>query len=149
MWYTHSGLRFPFFISRPRRTRTSSGSIVRIFRGEFVGTVGGTLSSQGLDRRVLIKEFSDSDLALSLVKSELQSIGRLQSNLIFPSMDETAKMNGIEWIRTAMARRSIDLRKDSANIATLLKALAYAPYVGILGTIGFCCILYIAQEYLF
>ena len=149
MWYTHSGLRFPFFISRPRRTRTSSGSIVRIFRGEFVGTVGGTLSSQGLDRRVLIKEFSDSDLALSLVKSELQSIGRLQSNLIFPSMDETAKMNGIEWIRTAMARRSIDLRKDSANIATLLKALAYAPYVGILGTFGFCYIVYIAQEYLF
>lgn len=124
---------------RPRRTRTSSGSIVRIFRGEFVGTVGGTLSSQGLDRRILIKEFSDSDLAMSLVKSELQSIGRLQSNLMFPSIDESAKMNGIEWIRTAMARRSTDLRKDCANVAALLKALAGAPYVGILGRLIVCC----------
>ena len=124
------------FAYRPRRTRTSSGSIVRIFRGEFVGTVGGSLSSQGLDRRVLIKEFSDNDLALSLVKSELQSIGRLQSNLMFPSMDEAAKMNGIEWIRIAMARRSLELRKDSANVVSSMKALANAPFVGILGKLS-------------
>ena len=123
---------------RPRRTRTSSGSIVRIFRGEFVGTLGGTLSSQGLDRRILIKEFSDSDLAMSLVKSELQSIGRLQSKLLFPFMDETAKMNGIDWIRTAIARRSTGLRKDCANVASILKALEKAPYVGILGKYNFC-----------
>jgi hypothetical protein len=94
------------------------------------------LSSQGLDRRVLIKEFSDNDLALSLVRSELQSIGRLQSNLMFPSMDEAAKLNGIDWLRTAMARRSTDLRKDSANVVSLMKALATAPYVGILGKLG-------------
>ena len=140
------------FAYRPRRTRTSSGSIVRIFRGEFVGTVGGSLSSQGLDRRVLIKEFSDNDLALSLVKSELQSIGRLQSNLMFPSMDEAAKMNGIEWIRIAMARRSLELRKDSANVVSLMKALANAPFVGILGKLSpnwlcmFRCMIDLCEE---
>jgi hypothetical protein len=127
-----------FFIipfRRPRRTRTSSGSIVRIFRGEFVGTLGGILSSQGLDRRILIKEFSDTDLALSLVRSELQTVGRLQSNLMFPSVKiDEAKEQGIEWIRTASARRTTnDLRKDSANVVSLIKSLATAPYVGILG----------------
>ena len=108
-----------------------------------MGTVGGTLSSQGLDRRILIKEFSDSDLALSLVKSELQSIGRLQSKLMFPAMNESAKMNGIDWIRAAMSRRSTDLRKDSANVVSLLKALGKAPYVGILGALYFLLRCYI------
>jgi hypothetical protein len=95
--------------------------------------LGGILSSVGLDRRILIKEYSDSDLALSLIRSELQSIGRLQSRLLFPTMDETAKKNGIDWINTACARRTRDLRQDSANVVTLVKALANAPYVGILG----------------
>jgi hypothetical protein len=127
---------------RPRRTRTSSGSIVRIFRGEFTGTLGGSLSAQGLDRRVLVKEFTDSDLALELVRSELQSLARLQSNLLFSTItsssnvaaEEKAKQHGTEWIRAASARRSVDLRKDTANVVTLMKALAIAPYVGILGT---------------
>jgi hypothetical protein len=103
--------------------------------------LGGTLSSVGLDRRILIKEYTDSDLALSLVRSELQCIGRLQSRLLFPTMDETAKKNGIDWINTACARRARDLRQDSANVVTLVKALANAPYVGILGMYYVLCTL--------
>jgi phage baseplate assembly protein gpV len=41
--------------------------------------LGGTLSAQGLDRRVLVKEFS-GDLALALARAELVSLGRLQSD---------------------------------------------------------------------
>jgi serine/threonine protein kinase len=126
------------FLNRPRRTRTSSGSIVRIFRGEFIGTVGGSLSAQGFDRRVLVKEFTDTELALSLVRSELQSLGRLQSNLVFGNEknSEDALRNGAQWIRAASARSSVDLRKDTANVVTLMKALAVAPFVGILGEVS-------------
>jgi hypothetical protein len=131
--FIHSSIILVILNYRPRRTRTSSGSIVRIFRGEFIGTVGGSLSSQGCDRRVLIKEFSDSELALSLVQSELQSLSRLQSKLMFPAMDENAKVAGIDWIRSALSRRTTDLRKDSTNVVSLIKALANAPFVGILG----------------
>jgi hypothetical protein len=115
---------------RPRRTRTSSGSVVRIFRGEFVGQLGGTLSAQGLDRRVLVKEFTGK-LALGLERAELESLGRLQSDLM-AKVDISAK-NG-EWIQTA-ASRSVMLRQDNANVAKLVKTLVSTPYLGILGTL--------------
>lgn len=115
------------YFVRPRRTRTSSGSVVRIFRGEFVGQLGGTLSAQGLDRRLLVKEFT-GNLALALARAELDSLGRLQSNLM-------AQGDGVkrgEWIQTA-ASRSLQLRQDNSNVIKLIKALASAPYLGILG----------------
>ena len=120
-----------FFLSfRPKRTRTSSGSVVRIFRGEFVGQLGGTLSAQGLDRRLLVKEFT-GDLALALARAELVSLGQLQSDLI---SDERAKAG--EWTRTA-ASRSINLRQDNANVAQLVAALSKtAPFLGILGEVN-------------
>lgn len=115
------------FRCRPRRTRTSSGSVVRIFRGEFVGTLGGTLSAQGLDRRVLVKEYT-GNLAIALAKGELESLGRLQSDML--ANDDGAKRG--EWISTA-ASRSVQLRQDNANVAKLVKSFASAPYLGILG----------------
>jgi hypothetical protein len=70
----------PFDSNQPRRTRQSSGSVVRLFRGEFVGVPGGMLSAQAKDRRIIVKEFT-GDLALKLVQAELQAIGKLQSIL--------------------------------------------------------------------
>ena len=100
--------------------------------------MGGSLSAQGCDRRVLIKEFTDSDLALSLVRFELESLGRLQSNLIFGNekTSEDAMKSGAEWIRAASARSSVDRRKDIANVVSLMKALTVAPFVGILGEVN-------------
>jgi len=57
----------PFDQSMPKRTRISSGSVVRVFRAELVGRLGATISSRGLDRRILIKEYS-GDLALQLAR---------------------------------------------------------------------------------
>jgi hypothetical protein len=82
-------------ITRPKRTRKSSGSVIRIFRGESVGQLGGTVSANGLDRSVLVKEFR-GDLALP--RSKLESLIRLQSDLM-SAKDEDAKLG--EWIRTA------------------------------------------------
>lgn len=130
---SHSFVRFSV-MRRPRRTRTSSGSVVRIFRGEFVAQLGGTLSAQGLDRRVLVKEFT-GNLALALARAELESLGRLQSDLM-AKVDDSAKRG--EWIRTA-ASRSVQLRQDNANVAKLVKSLASAPFLGILGTCV-CCV---------
>ena len=113
---------------RPRRTRTSSGSVVRIFRGELVGLTGATLSAKGLDRRVLIKEYT-GNLALSLAKAELKSIGRMQSFIV--ESDESAKLG--EWIQAASIR-SIQPRADSDHVLRLQKELTNAPFLGIFGT---------------
>jgi len=106
--------------------------VVRIFRGEFVGQVGGVLSSQGLDRRLLVKEFS-GELALSLAKAELNSLGRLQSDLV-DKHDETARKG--EWIQVA-ASRSTELRRDCANVAKLVKlSRDESPFLTILGEVN-------------
>jgi hypothetical protein len=102
--------------------------VVRIFRGEWVGSLGGTLSAQGLDRRVLVKEFS-GDLALALARAELVSLGRLQSDW----MSAEFKNTGSDWI-TAAASRSVQPRTDNANVVKLVKGLATAPFLGIYGT---------------
>ena len=124
--YIVSSSSFDFRL-RPRRTRASSGSVVRIFRGEFMGQLGGPLSAQGLDRRVLVKEFT-GNLALALARAELESLGLLQSNML--ALDESAKRG--EWIQTA-ASRSVQSRQDNANVVKLIKSLSSAPYLGILG----------------
>lgn len=120
----------PFDSSKPKRTRTSSGSVVRLFRGEFVGQLGGTISAQGMDRRVLVKEFTGT-LALQLAQSELESIGKLQSDAL--SSDEGAKTG--DWLRAASSR-SIMARQDNANIVQLVKLLSKSPFLGILGEVN-------------
>ena len=122
----------PMDSSKPKRTRQSSGSVVRVFRGEFVGRIGGYLSSQGMDRRILVKEFT-GELALKLAELELSSIGKLQSDLLADDNDAT----GGDWIQMASSR-SIDAsaRQDDRNICELTKRLLKAPYLGIFGDVN-------------
>jgi len=122
----------PFDSSKPKRTRTSSGSVVRLFRGEFIGQLGGALSAQALDRRILVKEFTGT-LALQLAKSELESVGKLQSDLLASSNDEDAKKG--DWLRAASSR-SVMARQDNTNIAQLIKQLGQTPFLGILGEVN-------------
>jgi serine/threonine protein kinase len=121
----------PMSSEQPRRTRTSSGSVVRLFRGEFTGLLGGTLSAQGKDKRVLVKEFT-GDLALQLATAELQAVGKLQSDLLAQSGDNEAS-NG-DWIQTANTR-SLNSRKDASNVSKLVGWLSKAQYTGILGQV--------------
>jgi hypothetical protein len=119
----------PFDTSKPKRTRVSSGSVVRIFRAEWAGRLGGTLRSKGMDSRILIKEYSGR-LALELARNEQASIGRLQSLLV-------SKIDGAvdgDWIQSA-ASRSVLSRRDDANVADLLGLLTKAPFLGILGEV--------------
>ena len=120
----------PLDPSKPKRTRASSGSVVRIFRGEFQGRLGATLQAQGLDKRLLVKEFSGT-LALELARAELESIAKLQSQLV---QNDSSAQDG-EWVRTAVSR-SVLTRKDDANLGTLLKLLSKAPYTGVLGEVN-------------
>lgn len=117
----------PFDEATPRRTRTKSGSVVRLFRGDLVGTIGGMISAQGYDRRILVKEYT-GDLALELARNELSSIAKLQSNLV---SKETSAQDGA-WYRAASSR-SVMEREDNTNLARLLLLLQDAPFVGILG----------------
>ena len=45
----------PMDPTQPSRTRSSSGSVVRLFRGEIGGKLGGKMRSRGLDCRVWVK----------------------------------------------------------------------------------------------
>jgi len=120
----------PFDASKPKRTRASSGSVVRVFRGEWIGRLGATISSRGLDRRILIKEYT-GELALQLAKNEQVAIARLQSNLIEKKEDT---VDG-GWIQSASSR-SVLARTDDAHVGDLLRALTSAPYLGILGEVN-------------
>jgi hypothetical protein len=121
-----------FDSSKPKRTRKASGSVVRLFRGEFVGQLGGMLGSMGLDRRLLVKEYF-GDLALQLASSELAAVGRLQTGLLQRKADESAKKG--DWIATA-ASRSVNGRVDNSHVASLLQWLQSDPFVGILGEVN-------------
>ena len=121
----------PLDSSKPKRTRTSSGSVVRVFRGEFVGQLGGILRAQGLDSRVLIKEFT-GDLALKLAQSELRATAKLQSDLVAPTREDAVRG---DWISTAAAR-SVMARQDNAHVVKLVQLLASAPFLGILGEVN-------------
>mmetsp|Transcript_13806 Transcript_13806/g.38146 ORF Transcript_13806/g.38146 Transcript_13806/m.38146 type:complete len:588 (-) Transcript_13806:299-2062(-) len=115
----------PFDSNQPKRTRVSSGSVVRIFRGEFVGVQGGLLSSKGQDKRVLVKEFTGT-LPLQLASSELKALATLQSSLLDEDDD---------WTSVASARTA-NLRKDQMNVAKLVGLLQPAPFMGILGEVN-------------
>ena len=120
----------PFHKATPRRTRTKSGSVVRLFRGELVGTLGGMISAQGYDRRVLVKEYT-GDMALELARNELASIAKLQSTVVAKEASAAQPKDG-GWYRAASSR-SVMEREDNNHVARLLLLLQEAPFVGILG----------------
>jgi hypothetical protein len=113
----------PFDSSQPKRTRTSSGSVVRIFRGELVGPLGALVSAQGNDKRVLVKEYTGT-LALALAQAELECVAQLQSKLV----DEN-------WSKEASAR-SVASRLDNGRLASLVPKLKRGKFLGILGEVN-------------
>mmetsp|Transcript_23502 Transcript_23502/g.55673 ORF Transcript_23502/g.55673 Transcript_23502/m.55673 type:complete len:619 (-) Transcript_23502:104-1960(-) len=117
----------PFDSSKPKRTRTNSGSVVRVFRGEFIGRLGGTIRSKGLDSRILVKEFTGS-LALKLANNEQRAMAKLQSVLV------ESKASDGGWVSAASSRSAL-ARTDDANVVELLRSLQKAPYLGILGEV--------------
>jgi len=142
----------PFDPNQPSRTRSKSGSVVRIFRGEFTGRLGGMLRSRGLDTRVLLKEFAvenDNALLINLAKDEQKSLAKLQSswlkgyciNANLQVMLEQLE-NG-EWTNAAQ-RRYVDgltdtpTTKDDEHLATMLECLASkkAPFTSMLGQLN-------------
>lgn len=110
-----------FDSSKPKRTRSSSGSVVRLYRGEFIGKLNSSLRSRGMDVRVLIKEFSGKT-ASDLAEAEVQSISTIQS-LFCDECSEDAK-NG-RWASSASSRYLISKTKGStkADDESLLKFL--------------------------
>jgi serine/threonine protein kinase len=88
------------------------------------------LRAQGLDQRCIIKEFS-GNLALQLAQKETESLGRMQSLLL---AKDKAYQQG-EWTKIASAR-SVQLRQDNANVATLMQELKQYPFVGMLGEVN-------------
>lgn len=130
----------PFDPSLPKRTREKSGSIVRIFRGELNGKIKSKARSMGLDTRVMLKEFSGAS-AISLAKSEMESLSRMQSNLC-AELDQGAR-NG-DWAASARTRY-IDGRingntlQDDENLIKWMEILEKknVPYIGVLGELNF------------
>jgi serine/threonine protein kinase len=117
-------------LSRSRLSFLMLRTQVRVFRGEFVGQIGGSLSSKGLDRRVLVKEFT-GEMALQLARYELLSIGKLQSDLL---ADNAEAKNG-DWLRAASLRSSTN-REDNDNLGVLARRLSKAPFLGIFGEVN-------------
>ena len=144
----------PFDPNQPSRTRSKSGSIVRIFRGEFTGRLGGILRSRGLDTRVLLKEFAvenDDDMLLNLAREEQRSLAKLQSNWLqgycMTAANNAQQMleqleNG-EWIDVAQ-RRYVDgltdtpTTKDDDHLVTMLECTSSkkAPFTSMLGQLN-------------
>jgi len=129
----------PFDPSQPKRTREKSGSIVRIFRGEVSGRLGSMARSRGLDVRVMLKEFS-GESAISLAKSELESLSRMQSNLC-AELDEGAR-NG-DWASSASMRYiegrvNGSTKSDDEALMKWMDILSTkkVPYVGVLGELN-------------
>lgn len=141
----------PFDPNQPSRTRSKSGSIVRIFRGEFTGKLGGMLRSRGLDTRVLLKEFAcddkdDDDTILQLANDEKKSLGKLQSSwlkgyCISNNNQVLEQLENGEWTDAARKRYVDGLidtptTKDDEHLVTLLECLSSkkgAPFTSILG----------------
>jgi hypothetical protein len=125
----------PMDPSQPSRTRSSSGGVVRLFRGQLVGgTLGAKLRSRGLDARVWIKEYS-GDEAVVLARAEKAGLGRLQSAWLRKCLgtnngndgkDMLKRMEDGEWMEAAR-RRYVDgltdtpTREDDENLTSLLE----------------------------
>lgn len=132
----------PLDPSQPRRTRESSGSVIRIFRGELSGRVASMMRSQGKEYRILLKEFS-GEMAVELAEAEFRCIGKLQSDLCALKSGEAK--NG-DWANTASSRyllaqdEKADTKEDDNNLIKLMDILnsrkESAPFVGILGRLN-------------
>ena len=131
----------PLDPTKPKRTRSSSGSVVRVFRAELAGSIASTLRSQGLEYRVLVKEFA-GEKAEDLASAELETLGRLQS-VLSANMIESAKRG--DWANTASSRYLLgmekgDTRKDDISLMQLMGVLSgkkqSLPFVGILGRLN-------------
>jgi hypothetical protein len=145
----------PFDPNQPSRTRSKSGSVVRIFRGEFTGRLGGMLRSRGLDTRVLLKEFAvdnndnDDRLLLNLAKDEQKSLAKLQSSWLKGYCINTNSQQMLEQLENgtwtnAAQRRYVDgltdtpTTKDDEHLATMLECLSSkkAPFTSMLGQLN-------------
>jgi serine/threonine protein kinase len=132
----------PLDPNQPKRTRNKSGSLIRVFVGQLTGPTAATLRSQGLDSRLLIKEFQTSDDnegMKNLAQRELASMSKLQSELIRQHGTDDAKDG--RWVAQALDRNmnTFDRNSDNQNLAQLVELLAkqQAPYVSVLGELYF------------
>lgn len=117
----------PFDPNQPRRTRQSSGSVLRLFRAEFVGALGGLLRSQGLENRVLIKEFS-GELGLALADRETRALAQFQSQLVDGQNDDE------DW-RTDAMNRFNKPRSDNMHVQKMVQQSAQCPFTIIFGEV--------------
>eukprot|EP00978_Attheya_sp_CCMP212_P001529 scaffold3150_cov51-Attheya_sp.AAC.21 len=131
----------PFDPSKPKRTRSSSGSVVRIFRGEFGGRLASTIRSKGLDVRLLFKEFSGKE-AMDLARAEMSAVSAMQSSICSQAND--AAKRG-DWATSAasrylMARVNGSTRDDDTNLLQLMTLLKEkskeTSFVSILGELN-------------
>ena len=147
----------PFDPNQPSRTRSKSGSVVRVFRGEFTGRMGGMLRSRGVDTRVLLKEFAvekeeKDGLLMELAMEEQRCLARLQSvwlqGYCMSGSDNVLQelLEGLEsgeWRKVAQ-RRYVDgltdtpTTVDDENLVTLLECLSKkkAPFTSMLGQLN-------------
>jgi hypothetical protein len=116
----------PFDPAQPRRTRQSSGSVLRLFRGEFVGALGGLLRGQAIDNRILIKEFS-GELGLALAEQESRTLASFQSQLVKDDKN-------VDWRNDAM-NRSNNPRPDNSRVLKLIRETAKCPHTILLGEV--------------
>lgn len=116
----------PLDPKQPRRTRQSSGSVLRLFRGEFVSALGGLLRRQGLENRVLIKEFS-GDLGLALADRETRALAQFQSRLVSDDDDE-------DWRNDAMNRFN-NPRTDNMRVQKMIKQAGDCPFTVLIGEV--------------
>lgn len=130
----------PMDPSQPKRTREKSGSIVRIFRGELSGRLGSMARSQGLDIRVMLKEFTGED-AKTLALAELENVCKMQSNRVVEKDDaarngaweESAKMRYVE------GRVNGNTKVDDGHLIQwmqILQAKHDVPFIGIYGQLN-------------
>jgi len=136
----------PFDPTKPKRTRSSSGSVIRLYRGKLLGELGASLRTKGMDSRVLVKEFV-GETAADLAAAEMTSISKLQTALIRSENDsenlETFTFSGepsSSWASTAKFRNSAiknARQSDNVSVIQLVQLLQKekVPYVYILGGI--------------
>jgi len=127
----------PFDPSQPKRTRKKSGSVVRNFRGELAGRIGSTVRSIGLDKRVLLKEFS-GESALALAKAELETLSKMQSNLC-SELDQSAKSG--DWHSSASTRYlngrvNGSTKEDDDHLLKWMKIVSTHKNIGYVATLG-------------
>mmetsp|Transcript_33823 Transcript_33823/g.49723 ORF Transcript_33823/g.49723 Transcript_33823/m.49723 type:complete len:622 (+) Transcript_33823:62-1927(+) len=129
----------PFDPTKPKRTKSSSGSVIRLFLGEICGKLSSRLRSLGMDNRVLIKEFRGS-IATELARRELDAVGKLQGNLcgMYDAFD--GEVNRGDWRNSAatrciMAQVHQNTKEDDGNLIKLMKLDGDESHrwVGVLG----------------